>query len=152
MLDYLDHEPPERVLLSAYIQSQDRSITKVATEEFAYYLDQTCYLARYLADRYVSRCYQLCMVMMHWILAGYLILLLWDFGSLRPNIAPIFKKNAWILGQECFSMFQWYENTCHREMLSSPKSSVYGDLQIAVEVELHYATESYLLNLCWIMR
>ena len=48
---FSDHEPPECVMLSAYLLLHDGSIQCLATEEFTYYLDQTCYLARYLADR-----------------------------------------------------------------------------------------------------
>ena len=49
----VDHEPPECVTLSAYVQLPDSSAECIATEEFTYFLDQTCYLAKYLADRSV---------------------------------------------------------------------------------------------------
>ncbi|XP_076800218.1 rho guanine nucleotide exchange factor 28-like isoform X4 [Clavelina lepadiformis] len=45
-----DHEPPEHVALSAYVRLPNDECRCIATEEFTYYLDQTCYLARYLAD------------------------------------------------------------------------------------------------------
>nr|XP_039270740.1 uncharacterized protein LOC120345381 isoform X1 [Styela clava] len=45
-----DHEPPEIVALSLIIKLHGGSCRTLAQEPFTYYLDQTCYLARYLAD------------------------------------------------------------------------------------------------------
>uniref|UniRef100_F6V341 DBB domain-containing protein n=4 Tax=Ciona intestinalis TaxID=7719 RepID=F6V341_CIOIN len=44
-----DHEPPEEVEVSVYIQLPSGEGDTIASERFTYYLDQTCYLARYLA-------------------------------------------------------------------------------------------------------
>uniref|UniRef100_H2YLB7 Uncharacterized protein n=1 Tax=Ciona savignyi TaxID=51511 RepID=H2YLB7_CIOSA len=44
-----DHEPPEEVDVSVYIQLPSHKGNIIATERFTFYLDQTCYLARYLA-------------------------------------------------------------------------------------------------------
>lgn len=46
-----DHEPPEAVQLTLVLKLLDVKECKILAEEnFTYFLDQTCYLARYLAD------------------------------------------------------------------------------------------------------
>nr|CAB3222859.1 rho guanine nucleotide exchange factor 18-like [Phallusia mammillata] len=45
-----DHEPPERVEVAVYVRFSNGECKCIGAEDFTYYLDQTCYLARYLAD------------------------------------------------------------------------------------------------------
>ena len=46
-----DHEPPEQIEFNVYILFGNNEVKLMATEIFTYFLDPTCFLARYLADR-----------------------------------------------------------------------------------------------------